>query len=94
MAETIPFRPQPDGPDAEARALCCEALALSRRAEAAGHARVAAALDHAALEAARAFGLFAPYGLPPAGDRDDVVPDEPEALMAWALRNIQGGGET
>lgn len=99
MTTTVPFKPPADAPDAKRRAICCEALALARRAQAAGLGRTAELLDMAALEAAATFA-FSPARRKPtaAAPRQiapiDPMPHEPEALIAWASRHLFGDEQT
>ena len=93
MPEPIPFKPpngKPPGPG-ERRAICNEALTLARRAQRAGLSMATVLLCLAAFDAGYNYGLF---GRAQGGRdfrdtlADDPIPDEPEALIAWAKRHI------
>ena len=88
MAEPIPFKP-PISP--ERQAICREALALAGHARAAGLWLVSVLLEMAAGEAANEIGLFGRAAGRPGYLRAlarEPMPNEPEALLAWAKRHI------
>lgn len=75
----------------ERQAICREALVLARRAQRAGLSMATVLLSLAAFDAGYNYGLFGrARGRRDFRDilADDPIPDEPEALMAWAKRHI------